>query len=353
MDEKRPRLPALTGLRFFAALWVVMLHYAGSRPGALPSFPLLSRGWLGVNMFFVLSGFILAYTGLNGATLRRTHRAFWWARFSRIYPAYLLALAVAFTPLVHEWRYLAHPWAVMLSTPLLLQSWMPFDTRYWNPPGWSLSVEALFYLGFPFLAPAVARLSRPRLLILIAPLWLIALTLPALYSAAVASPIVLYVNPLLRLPEFLIGICAGCVFARDQRRLPRWAAPVSLGALLGIVAVAALAPASVDDALTHGALDPLFALLFYVLAWQAGPVARCFSLPAVVVLGEASYSLYLLHVPLWDCLTLAAAKPAIAPAGPAQSPVLMGAVVLAVAASLLCHQFVEIPARRALMQRAS
>src|SRR2546429_3677667 len=91
----RPRLNALTTLRFFAALHVVLFHMRVI--GILPGGPwwyqqFAGIGFVGVNFFFVLSGFILVYT-YDGASLNV--RKFWWARFVRIYPAYILSLIVA------------------------------------------------------------------------------------------------------------------------------------------------------------------------------------------------------------------------------------------------------------------
>jgi peptidoglycan/LPS O-acetylase OafA/YrhL len=87
-----PRLNALTTLRFLAALHVVLFHMRVT--GVLPGGPwwyqnLASVGYIGVNLFFVLSGFILVYTYANTTV---SPRRFWQARFARIYPAYALSL---------------------------------------------------------------------------------------------------------------------------------------------------------------------------------------------------------------------------------------------------------------------
>src|SRR6478752_7231975 len=92
---RRDTLPALTGLRFVAALLVVLFHYQFLVPGlaqsAVPGARVIQAGFVGVSIFFVLSGFILAYTYLDpDGTMRSTVSAFWHARFARIYPAYAL-----------------------------------------------------------------------------------------------------------------------------------------------------------------------------------------------------------------------------------------------------------------------
>lgn len=99
MEHERSHLTALTGLRFLAAIHVVLFH----RREAFPGLPyavenLLVSGNIGVNLFFVLSGFVLAYNYMNDDGLP-SRREFWVARFARIYPVYLLAFLL-FAPVV-------------------------------------------------------------------------------------------------------------------------------------------------------------------------------------------------------------------------------------------------------------
>src|SRR5215470_10639156 len=139
----RPRLNALTTLRFFAALHVVLFHMRVV--GILPGGPwwhqnFASIGYVGVNFFFVLSAFSV--------------RKFWLARFARIYPAYVLSLIVAAPFFFFAVRHLDLPFfawskqhllAACLLTIVLLQSWIPQAALTWNSVCWSLSVEAFFY----------------------------------------------------------------------------------------------------------------------------------------------------------------------------------------------------------------
>src|ERR1700747_3770579 len=152
----RPRLHSITSLRFFAALHVVLFHMRVI--GILSGGPwwyqnFASIGYVGVNFFFVLSGFILVYT-YEGPELNA--RNFWWARFARIYPAYLLSLIVAAPFFLFALRHLDLPfyawtkqhtfWACTL-TLSLLQAWAPEAALTWNSVCWSLSVEAFFYFS--------------------------------------------------------------------------------------------------------------------------------------------------------------------------------------------------------------
>src|SRR5271155_1236018 len=92
---RRPDIPALTSLRFFAALWVVLFHVNAiglNRGGSKVYLAFALLGYVGVSFFFVLSGFILVYV-YAGRQIQK--RRFWQARFARVYPAYLFALVVA------------------------------------------------------------------------------------------------------------------------------------------------------------------------------------------------------------------------------------------------------------------
>ena len=114
-------------------------------PHALETF--LSHGYLAVGLFFLLSGFILAYTYDGNIDGHANRVRFWEARFARIYPVYLLSLVMAF----------AFAGELALGTRAavvaMVQAWNPFNPDMagaWNYPAWTLSAEAFFYICFPF-----------------------------------------------------------------------------------------------------------------------------------------------------------------------------------------------------------
>ena len=159
-QQRRRPIPALTGLRFLAALFIVVYHEA---PDHIPHPPrlignFLDAGHVSVGLFFVLSGFILVYNYAPAVGRRqRSPRSFLVARFARIYPVYLLGIALAlprFWQTVHESltvrSSLVHTSTVTGASLLLIQSWFPSMAYQLNGPGWSLSAEAFFYLTFPF-----------------------------------------------------------------------------------------------------------------------------------------------------------------------------------------------------------
>ena len=222
-ERARTSLNALTGARFLAAYWVLAYHFViqfrfdrlpGKPPssGALPAWlaPVILQGHLAVDFFFLLSGFILAYTYIgDDGGLRGTRRTFWVARIARIYPVYLIGLILGLWPFL---QVEPNPAIVALSTVthlLMLHGWIPVALDL-NQPSWSLSVEATFYLAFPFALPLAGRLRRRGLWLLFIGSWLlfgaICLTLQALSDHGFDSllgwrDIVRY-NPAISFPEF-------------------------------------------------------------------------------------------------------------------------------------------------------
>jgi peptidoglycan/LPS O-acetylase OafA/YrhL len=364
---RRPNLPALTGLRAVAALLVVLFHYKYIVPGLGQSTAagarVIQSGFVGVSLFFVLSGFILAYTYIDdNHTLRGSWSDFIFARFARVYPVYVFALLIAL-PIFIDIS-LVHPVGVMklkdtlrtaFLTPLLLQGWTPKRAWMWNGPGWSLSAEAFFYLLFPVIGIWIARQSSKKLgvLALVACIAIVAPPLVFAVSRAGGIAVVtsssygswvafLKFSPLIHLPQFVIGIITGVAFIRRRRpsSLDGWLSIASVAAIIVVLASSHHIPYLL---LQGGLLAPLFAVMIYTLACGRGIVCKLLSQPAAVRMGEASYALYLIHMPLSWYVTRglrAIGWPRIeAWIG------LAGFVAIAVASSLAVFALVERPSR--------
>lgn len=332
--QARKTLNALTGARFLAAYWVLIYHFTiqfryvrfPGKPAvstSLPSLlaPTLLQGHLGVDFFFLLSGFILAYTYLSSdGGLRGTKRAFWVARIARIYPVYLLGLILGLYPFYleehHVARRLVIPGILHL---LMLHAWIPIGLD-WNQPSWSLGVESTFYLLFPFVLPLVARLPRRSLWLLVFVSWLlfaaINLDLLAFTQAGFGhlfffwTDLVRY-EPLVSMPEFIAGTALGLLFTRDGGlaipwlpRLRGWTFDililVMLALLSGVMAIiyAMKLNSSPVDIGAPFAL-PMLAGVIVLLAYQRGIFAWLLSTPIMVWLGEISYGIYILQKPVW------------------------------------------------------
>ena len=182
-------LPALTGLRFYLAVWVILHHICGrgmmleAWANGLPAplTQLIQGGYLAVQTFFILSGFVLARTYAQVKWDRRSLGRFFTARFARIYPVYFVSLIVM-SPFIIEMMvspaWTATQRATVLTNYLfVLQGWTGSLGVGWNTPAWSLSCEFFFYLWFPVLF-LVLRNARWRMIsaaMVAAILWPIAL----------------------------------------------------------------------------------------------------------------------------------------------------------------------------------
>ena len=223
----RERLPSLTGLRFWAALLVVLYHLSREyRPLPWIS-PLVWYGRDGVTFFFVLSGFVLAWSYAGSAV---PARVFYWRRLVRIGPLHLLAtgLAVAVGAALGA----AVPVrGVLLSLPLL-QAWSRTAATAGNPAAWSLSAEAWFYLLLPLLLPVLLRRGDRALAGWAAAacgcglaLWLV---VGPTAPPALRGWLLDYL-PLSRTPQFLLGAVTGLAVRRGRRcPLPPGAAVAGL-----------------------------------------------------------------------------------------------------------------------------
>jgi peptidoglycan/LPS O-acetylase OafA/YrhL len=315
LAPRKSRLPALSGLRTFAALNLVFFHF--SDPKSFGWFaPIVDNGYTSVSFFLLLSGFILAYNYSDRAAHGELRVGqFWLARFSRLYPVYLFSLAVSLGMLASEVHAHGRPafFTGIVLTPFLLQGWSPTLATFWNTPAWTMSTEAFFYLVFPL----AVRWKRPRKLIwlfaLLFSLWLAGMVCPALYTWLHPDGDLnpgrysngwwiraLKFTPPPHLPSFLFGM----VLADLNDRFPlisRWRlllGVTGLGSLYFVLAHGSRLPYVF---LHDGLLMPFFALTILGLAGK-NVLSRVFGFLPFVLLGEASYCLYLLHFNLWTLI---------------------------------------------------
>jgi len=294
--ERKSPLDQLTSMRFFAALYVLVLHSGSTMlVGHVPTWAanFLRNGYLGVSFFFILSGFILTYSysgrEIDGALVK----SFFTARFARIYPVYFLALLIIAPLSIISAR--------SISQFLLLQYWMPIrdaSQDNWNIPGWTLSVEFFFYLSFPMWLRITRNLSGGALIALITGcvVLIVALRLPTMmmdkpgimHLWAAQFPL-----PILRLPEFLYGI----LLARLFHLRPMCPAAAPLLATSIILSIIALSIS--QSALDASVVGVLFGLIIFFGASDRGSfLHRAMTLRTLVLLGSASYALYILQVPV-------------------------------------------------------
>ena len=356
---RRPNLPALTGLRSLLALTIMFFHYTPPHMQLL--YPVIDSGYVFVVFFFLLSGYVLAYN-YAGRSAPLVKREFWRARFARVYPVYLLSLAISFTMLQAEWHARTHAdfFTGLVLTPLLLQGWSPQLATFWNTVAWTLSAEAVLYATFPWLIRLPWPKSPRRLIALLVAIWAIGLVPHSLYILLnpdhLAAPVNRYSSgfwlralkytPMAYACIFLVGVGLGrlqTVLALTTRQRALLAA----ASLIALAAFYARAVSHVPFILMHGGVIlPLFAALIVGLSGP-NPIASFFSWRPLMLLGQASYCLFLLHFNFINMLRLyhiperlhlAAYDPWISYAA---------TILLAFAA----YYLVEEPARKALLRR--
>ena len=319
--ERRPPLPALTGLRTLLALTILMFHFtpAGLQSNKHPwltLYPLIDIGYVFVSFFFLISGFILSYNYAHRPGGVR-QADFWMARLSRLYPVYLLTMLISLPMLTLEWRTRPHGqfWAGVVATPLLLQGFFPKLATFWNTVSWTLSCEVVLYVAFPFLLKVRWPRSPRTLALWTLGFWLLGLVPHLLYwrfnPDHLAQPITRYSDgvwldtlkytPVAYLCTFLAGLTLGRL--HDAAELtPRhrlWAGGAGLA--LAWLAAYHVAP-HVPYILVHGGLlTPVWALVIVGLA-GVSPLARVFSVRPLVAVGTSTYALYLLHFNIFQLL---------------------------------------------------
>jgi peptidoglycan/LPS O-acetylase OafA/YrhL len=362
----RRQLNELTGLRFIAALHVVLYHFA------LPLIPpelsglrrVVGRGYIGVELFFVLSGFILAHNYLSprdpGKHRLDSPRAFYWARLARVYPIYAFGLLLN-APFYAAYVFGHSSWGTGIvkllvagtANATLTQGLVPQLALTWNGPGWSLSVEAFFYLVFPFLGPIVVQRAKRNCFTVIGAFWVAEmlcalaylLVLPDGSQQPLAEAMslfwlgVLKFNPLMHLSAFVAGM-ATATLRIDKK--DRWLAPLATLGIIGIL----LIPALPYPLLHNGLLIPLNCMLVLGLARGGGVVGVFLRQPMLVRLGEASYALYILQVPLGNWVELVTVR-----WFPGRWLAFGVYLVTAIMFTLLTLELVEKPTRRWLLSR--
>jgi peptidoglycan/LPS O-acetylase OafA/YrhL len=296
MIAKTEEIPALTGIRAYAAIWVMLLHLQFSSGVMLDLGPVIKHGFWAVDVFFVLSGFILSllYAQRFETGVRAVYRDYLVARFARIYPLHLAALLfllacftvrgqVVDTPhppgfdMRHFWLNLG-----------LLHAWGYADQLSWNYPSWSISCEWFAYLLLtPLLSLGLRRWSAPACLLLAALGW------AGLYLAVHAQgdrigELTISWAVLRIAVEFTLGYALYRIHARY-----RW--HVALSDVMALTGLGGIVLLTLLPAVHEIWLAPAIALLLLGLA-RSGPLGqRLFANRVAVFWGERSYSIYMLH----------------------------------------------------------
>ncbi len=368
-ESARHKILPLTSARFFAAFLIVLLHTSHSPLGfVIPSEIEFMLG-AGVDFFFVLSGFIITYTyGRIDSSAGVLN--FWGARFSRIWPTHALTflLCVALFPST-QWA-MNQPAALpALANISMLHAAVPVPMYYFsfNGPSWSISTEMFFYLLYPLViagfywkrwVPFAAAILGVGAAFAIS----LGLNLPPYGPDVVThatSHGMMSISPLACFLEFVCGIYAAAAWAPLKARLKlsklgfTGLEAVTLGvAIVAVVSfqhvAAALEAQHVSNAVVlwirfHASAIFLGALVL-VLALEGGYIAKLLSWRPLVVLGEISFSTYMLHQVV---IRVMLAQGWHTPDG-YNAGMFVAFLVLIIGLSYVVWSVVEKPSRRAL-----
>jgi peptidoglycan/LPS O-acetylase OafA/YrhL len=336
----------LTSLRFFAAAWVVVFHYWPHLAVNGPMPPLVAKGYLGVECFFVLSGFILCHVYLPAFEQGRfKYGDFLWARIARIYPLHLatlvamgvmaavaLALGMSVDPNVLSW-------GALPANLTLTQAWGFAPVAGWNHPSWSISAEWFAYLTFPAFAAAAAAMRRwPGVAVAgaLAVLSILYVGFDRFAGFSLTSATFQW-GEVRIIPCFLLG-CGLFLAWRSGAAESRKA---GFGVVFFGLAAVGCAQIRAPDMLTVSA----FGGLIITLAQVSKAGGRLGSHPIFVYLGEISYSVYMVCIP-WEVLFVnLAARTLHLTTKQLPLPLWLVFVVTLVPIAALAHHLIERPAR--------
>ena len=375
VNQRSSQLKSLTSLRFFAAIFIFILHATNHNllPATITQYFDLSKS---VSFFFVLSGFVLGY-----AYHSRTYSlfSFYRARFARVWPvttfSILLVLFILPRSLyLPEAQFENNLGPILFISILCLQSWFPIPSVFFsfNAVTWSVSVEAFFYACFPFLNKLSFRSLSFLLLSLFAinistALFVSFSSIPGFASSNLNSFVIegiLYINPFYRLPEFVCGIIASKIYLHRscfddylKSKPPNrflvdilsdkysiFIFPVFI--FLGFTSKQFGLYLPLEIIINQMLSGLIFSFLIVYISLFEGFIVKILSWKPLVFLGEISFGIYLFHQPL---MISAAQNMGITLLGvQILPPNIMVILIWTIVLSTISHLYFELPVRAAI-----
>ncbi len=341
------RIDQITFTRFIAAMAIVFFHFG--KPLNIFSnhfiHTLLVQANIGVSYFFILSGFVMMIA--YGSKPKIHPISYLQNRFARIYPIYLLAIILS---VFYQYYVEKKPLVLtdILLNSLALQSWIPSKAMSVNFPGWSLSVEFLFYAVFPLIFNYLyIKFSLKKLVIPILLFWIFSqiLFMWAINSDWQISEVpretenFLFYFPLMHLNQFLLGNLAGLFFIihlKNKANNYDWAI-----ILLSVILVCALY-FKLNEINYHNGLLAVFFVPFIILfSLNNGYITRLFSKKIFIYLGEISYGIYILQIPVFMMTKYILLKIGIS----GDLVIFIIGIMTLLIFSAISYQYIEIPLR--------
>lgn len=362
LNKGRISIPSLTGVRGVAAFWVFLTHLYGfaahilNAPSLLRS-SFLINGFRGVDLFFILSGFILMHVHARDfkTISQNALKRFFVTRFFRIYPLNT-AILLALVPLVllapsyvaaersfsdPHFAYRVHNLSAagFVQTLLLAQSWTVLKLGEWNIVSWTLSAEVLGYILFPALAWGIIRESSWWRCIIYAVCSLLTLTVLLFLSHHANNNPTGTFGSVRMFFCFVAGICLYRCFQLAPEYLASWASAITWLAVVFIAITLFVPSAPVFDAFG-------FAALVFGLAYQRGPVNRMLESRLSSYLGKISFSFYLSHFLIINIVSWAAEDWLTTRGLAVKAAALLALLLLCLAVASVLYDWVERPSQR-------
>ncbi|HEX8471581.1 MAG TPA: acyltransferase, partial [Brevundimonas sp.] len=293
------RFEALDSLRGVCAILVLMFHMPVASHWR--DWPLIQHGYLFVDYFFVLSGFVIAHAYAQRLKTRRDAGRFMVRRLGRVWPLHVLML-VCFIglELVRLWTHfdLAPPFTrdrsidTIFTNLLLIQAWHIHPYLTWNGPSWTLSAEVACYLIFAGLVLVAPQRFR----------WI-----GAVLAVIGAVIVVMFARRWMNttfdfaVPRAVYGFFLGCLLQGFWTRIPRLkaAGPAKNWGATALE-VASILACCLFIAWAEGPVTVLVSVVFLGIVWvfagEDGLLSRALDHPALVTLGRWSFAIYMVHM---------------------------------------------------------
>ncbi|MFZ6665190.1 acyltransferase family protein [Peijinzhouia sedimentorum] len=299
------RLEQLTFTRFIAAISIVVFHYGTNIfPFNLDVFSFIfQQASIGVSYFFILSGFvmIIAY----GQKKRIQFDNFIKRRVSRIYPVYLVAIILLMS------------FQLIMKIPIdsnglifnltMIQAWIPGKALSFNSPAWSISVEMFFYISFPLLFNYFyTKIEIKKLFIYITLIFIISQCIlhfvlgSSFYQGFPSkSHDFIFYSPLMHFNEFLVGNIFGLIFIRMGK-----SKNTDLQIIILLIVLIILLRFNYGINYHNGMLAFIFVPIIFLVSSNTGIISKILKNKHLVFLGEISYGVYILQVPVYNWVAM-------------------------------------------------
>lgn len=311
------KIDILTGIRFFAAIHVVLFHNyiffgINSTPDWLANF--IYKGEAAVSFFFILSGYILTHAYKERLNDGKQKKKYFLSRLAKLYPLYFLAFMIdlprGLTYFFETYSNKEALLKVLISSFAhlsMIQSWIPRVTASWNPPAWSLSCELFFYLVFIIAMKPLLKNSKKIFLLIILYLFPILTYLFIEYFTQVDTKTSIFFTfwrsfPLLKINEFFIGILLYGLHQEENKiasLIHKNGAIIFWSSIVASIALTTLARPYISREIFSSVLFvPIFSLIIISSQNEKIIGKKFFESKTVVYLGTISYALYILHQPI-------------------------------------------------------